>query len=164
MADGALERLGDLVDKLAAAGWKERDAIKEEILVLAQEADNRAATVELLEGRKRSILSLEVRWEIDEVLEALAPPPAPEPEPEEEAAENADPNRPLTAADLDVVYDDPRGLVLHRSKVGDRWFATQPDQQSGQPRTFELHETDVTRLKTQLKGSPYWVLGAGAAG
>ena len=41
-------------------------------------------------------LPLELRWEIDEVLEAIAPPPEPEPEVTEE--EPAD--KPLSASDL----------------------------------------------------------------
>lgn len=106
---------------------------------------------------------LETRWEIEDILEATTPkkaaparPAAPEPPPAP-----PDPNRPLTAADLDMVYDDPRGLMLHKSKVGDRWFATQIDPRTGQPQTFELHAAEVQQLKTQLKGSPYWLLGAG---
>ncbi|NOY27382.1 MAG: hypothetical protein GXP62_16065, partial [Oligoflexia bacterium] len=70
-------------------------------------------------------------------------------------------NRPLTSADLDAVYDDPNGLMLHKSKVGDRWFATQVDPQTGQPQTFELQPYEVKQLQTQLKGSPYWLVGAG---
>jgi hypothetical protein len=43
--------------------------------------------------------------------------------------------------------------------VGDRWFATQVDPRSGQPQTFELHASEVSQLKMQLMGSPYWVTG-----
>jgi len=116
---------------------------------------------------------LEIQWELEDVLEATAPPkkeaarpPEPEPEPVVTNAkpEPEDPNRQLTAADLDIVYDDPRGLVLHRTKDGTRWFATQVDPRSRQPQTFELHADEIAQLKTQLAGSPYWVVGAGGGG
>ncbi|HHO54592.1 MAG TPA: hypothetical protein ENK18_27885 [Deltaproteobacteria bacterium] len=60
-----------------------------------------------------------------------------------------------------MVYNDPRGLVLHKTKTGDRWIATQRDPRTGQPQSFELHPTEVDQLKAQLQGSPYWVIGAG---
>ena len=89
--------------------------------------------------------------------EAAAPEEDSEPEPEPEE----DPNRPLTAADLVAVYDDPSaGIMLHRTKNGDRWFLTQVDPMSGQPRTMPLHPEDVKQIKQQLEGSPYWILGA----
>jgi hypothetical protein len=52
--------------------------------------------------------------------------------------------------------------MLHKSKVGDRWFATQVDPATRQPQTFELHPQEVSQLRMQLHGSPYWLLGAGA--
>lgn len=86
-----------------------------------------------------------------------APPKAEEPPP-------ADPQKGqrLSAKDLDLIYDDPRGLALHRTKDGKRWFATQVDPYTRQPQTFELHPSEITQIKTQLQGSPYWLLGAGA--
>ncbi len=105
-----------------------------------------------------------LRPEIQEIVDALTPPPAPPEEPEEEEEVADDPNRQLTAADLDVVYDAPRGLVLHRTKKGDRWFAPQRDPRTGQPQTFELHPSEIQQLQTQLQGSPFWVLGAGMQG
>jgi hypothetical protein len=121
-----------------------------------------------LEGRLRGEL-LEVQWELEEVLEATAPK-APTPaesakEAKKAATEEAveDPNKPLTAADLVPVYDDPRGLMLHRTKKGNRWFATQFDPRTGQPQTFELSPPEITQLKTQLAGSPYWLLGGAGA-
>ena len=113
---------------------------------------------------------LPVQWELEEVLEATAPPPPAPPEPEEpdtpeapepegEDAAEEDPDRPLTSADLNLVYDDPRGLMLHKTKKGERWFATQVDPRTGQPQTFELHQQEITQLQQQLQGSPYWVIG-----
>ena len=151
-----LEQIDALVDELVAASWKERDAVKERLIALARGLDRSAVTARI-EARKEG-LGLELRWELDEVLERIAPPPAPKEEPEEA---QDDPDRPLTAADLQLVYDDPRGLALHKSRRGDRWFATQRDPRTGQPQTFELHPQEVIQLKQQLAGSPYWLLGAG---
>lgn len=159
MSDG-VQALDGLVQRLAAAGWKERDAIKAELIAVAGSIE-RGTAVARLEDLKKDLV-LEVRWEIDEVIDALAPPPAapePESEPEEEPE---DPNRPLSAADLKLVYDDPRGFTLHKHKTADRWFATQRDPRTGQPQTFELHPQEIEQLKKQLTGSPYWVLGSGA--
>lgn len=157
-----MEEVDKLVDALRKASYTGREPIKQELLAIAR-GPNGAAVREHLEQVKRGEL-LEVQWEIEEVIEATAPkkaepPKQPEPPPAPEAP--PDPNRPLTAKDLTVVYDDPRGLLLHKSKVGDRWFATQFDQRSGQPQTFELHPQEIAQLKAQLAGSPYWVLGAG---
>lgn len=151
--------LDELIARLASASWKERDPIKEQIRDLAATFADRKAVLEHLDSAKRDIEDLEARWEIDEVIERLTPPPPAKPAEEERPP---DANRPLTAADLSVVYDDPRGLVIHKTKVGDRWFATQRDPRTGQPQTFELRSEEVQQLKTQLAGSPYWVLGAGA--
>lgn len=158
MSDG-VAAIDALVGRLAKAGWKERDAIKDELTELCRGLDQAVALGRLDELKKD--LVLEVRWELDEVIERLTPPPAPPEEPEEEPD---DPNKPLTGADLNLVYDDPRGLVLHKSKKGERWFATQRDPRTGQPQTFELHPQEIAQLKQQLAGSPYWVLGAGAVG
>ena len=157
-----LQALSALVDRLKSVGWKERDAVKEELQAALEALPSLGPATEFLEERKKS-LPLEIRWEIEEVLEALAPPAPPEPEDDEEEAED-DPNRPLSMADLNLVYDDPRGLMVYKAKKGDRWFAVQPDPATGQPRMFELHPQEVTQLKAQLKGSPYWVLGAGGVG
>ena len=153
--------LDELVTRLTQAKWKERDPIKALLMELAATFPDRKAVLLHLESMKREIQDLEVRWEVDEVIEKLTPPPEPkEPTPEPEAP--ADKNKALTQADLTVIYDDPRGFLLHKTKVGDRWFATQRDPRSGQPQTFELRADEVTQLKGQLAGSPYWVLGAGA--
>jgi hypothetical protein len=164
-----MQAIEALVERLRRADWKERDTIKNELADVVR-ADPSGHARDTLDSLKRGEL-LEVQWEIEEVLDTTAPPkpaaapaapppPAPEPPPPAEA----DPNRPLTMKDLVTVYDDPRGLVLHRSKVGNRWFATQADPYTGQPQTFELRAAEITQLKAQLAGSPYWVLGAGGPG
>lgn len=152
--------VGALVDALRA--FDDEDAIKEQLRALLL-GPNAAQAREAVEARLRGE-RLEVQWELEEVLEAtapkpVAPPPAPEPEKKPADEPPEDPNKPLTAADLVPVYDDPRGLMLHKSKKGDRWFATQFDPRSGQPQTFELMPQEITQLKTQLAGSPYWLLG-----
>ncbi len=132
----------------------EVEEVKGELLALALGAEGgrvRSQLESLLRGEV-----LEVRWEIEEVLEDATPAapaeqqPAPEPEPEDNPDE------------LVMVYDDPRGLVLHRTRDGNRWFATQVDPNTGQPATFELPPHQVPDIKQQLAGSPYWVLGTGA--
>ncbi len=153
------DTLAAQIDALVARLRKADDTAKAELTMLCS-GDDGARARELLDNSMKGEL-LETRWEIEDVLEATTPrkPQAPKPpEPEEEPE---DPNRPLSASDLDLVYDDPRGLMLHKSKVGDRWFATQMDPRTGQPQTFELHPTEIQQLKAQLQGSPYWLVGAG---
>jgi hypothetical protein len=139
----------------------DEDAIKERLTVLLT-GETASQARELLEGRLRGE-RLEVQWELEEVLDATAPKPPPAPEapaaPEAPPEPPEDPNKPLTAADLVPVYDDPRGLMLHKSKRGDRWFATQFDPRTGQPQTFELSAQEKAQIKVQLAGSPYWLLG-----
>jgi len=158
------DRLDAIIDKLKQVGWKERDAVKDELLTAAREATSQvdASVVrDHLESAARALTSLELRWELEEVVESLTPKEEPEPEaPEEDEDEEAEPGK-LRMSDLDMVYDDPRGLQLYKHKTQERWFAVQADPATGQPRMFELHPSEVTQLKGQLQGSPYWVLGAG---
>ena len=157
-----MEEVDRLVAALAKASYADRESIKAQLLELAR-GPSGAAVRDQLDSAKRGQL-LEVQWEIEEVIDATAPKKAEPPKKVEPPPEPPpDPNRPLTAKDLVLVYDDPRGLLLHKSKVGDRWFATQADPRTGQPQTFELHPQEIAQLRTQLKDSPYWVLGAGTA-
>ena len=162
-----MEAINTLIDALRTASHDARSGIKNELIALAKGAQS-SAVREHLENMKKGEL-LEIQWEIDDVLDESAPTPSepppvePEPEPEEpadEAPEAPDQQERLTAADLDMVYDDPRGFMLHKSKVGDRWFATQVDPSTGMPQTFELHAQEIEQLKAQLQGSPYWRLGS----
>ena len=168
---GAHAAVNALVSKLRSTVNDDPEPIKAELIALAAGpagSDVRDHISSIMSGEL-----LPVQWELEEVLEASAPA-APEPEQseatdasdsdaEEEEAETPepeDPNRPLTSADLNLVYDDPRGLMLHKTKTGDRWFATQVDPRTGQPQTFELHQQEISQLQQQLQGSPYWVIGA----
>jgi hypothetical protein len=147
-----------LVARLTQADWKGRDAVKAELLEFLKPLGLTPAVRERLDDARKGI-SLEVKWELDEIIEALTPPPVAPPPKEEEKEE---PKKQLSAADLNVVYDDPRGIMLHKSKKGERYFLTQADQRTGAPRTIELTAAEVTQVKAQLKGSPYWLLGSGA--
>lgn len=166
-----MDAVDQLISALRDASLSERPALKAQLVAMATGEDGTTVR-EHLETIKRGEL-LELQWEIEDVLEESAPPApaAPEdPEATSEAqetepttdpeSETADPNAPLTAADLDMVYDDPRGFMLHKSKVGDRWFATQVDPRTGQPQTFELHAHELEQIKGQLQGSPYWRIGS----
>lgn len=159
MDAATVARLEEFTARLRTAGWKERDAVKADLLAYAQGSPERAKVREWLEHAKKE-LPLEVRWEVDEVIEAITPPPAPPPE--EPKKPEPPPSNRITAADLNLVYDDPRGLMLYRTKKPpERWFATQVDPGTGRPQTFELRPEEVAALRQQLAGSPYWLLGAG---
>lgn len=147
----------EILASLRKSDWRERDAIKERLVdVVSSKPKNEV--VEYLEMRKRD-QPLEVRWEIEEALEELFPAVPVEKEVEEE--EEVDPNRPLSMSDLTLVFDDPRGLMLYRAKVGDDWYASQVNPNTGQSQLFKITPDELAHLKTQLAGSPYWVLGAG---
>lgn len=154
---GRFDGLDELVTAIGNADFAEREALRDRLLELAKTFEDPTTVMEHLEHAKKGVASLEARWEVDEVIEAITPPPpkADEPEPEEE--EEEDPNRPLTARDLDLLYDDPRGIQLHKTKKGSRYFLTQVDPNTYQPQTFELRPEEVSQLKLQLHGSPYWV-------
>lgn len=156
-----MEEVDRLIAALRQASWDAREPIKQKLVALAT-GEGGAGVRDHLESVKRGEL-LEIQWEIEEVIDTAAPKKAEPPKKVEPPPPEAppDPNRPLTAKDLVLVYDDPRGLLLHKAKTGDRWFATQADPRTGQPQTFELHPTEVAQLRQQLASSPYWVLGAG---
>lgn len=109
---------------------------------------------------------LELQWTLDELLEETAPPPPPsakkpepparEPEPEPELPTNP-PRGQLRPEDLVPIYDDPRGLMIHRHKVDGRWFLTQINPQTGQPQTMELAEHHKSQIQAELAGSPHWL-------
>ena len=163
---GVLAEVDRLIAQLRKAVNDDPEPLKSALEALASGPDGSAVREHIQSNMGGELLP--VQWELEEVLEATAPPPAtppepepePEPEPDADDAPAEDPNRPLTSADLNLVYDDPRGLMLHKTKTGDRWFATQVDPHTGQPNTFELHPQEIAQLQQQLQGSPYWVIGA----
>jgi hypothetical protein len=157
-----MESVPELIGLLRDSDDAGRTVVREKLLALCQGEGGSNIQDQLQSIAKGEIL--EVQWEIEEVLEELAPPPEPEaapeaPKEEEEEEAGPPPGGQISAADLEKVYEDPRGLVLHRTKAGDRWFATQADPRTGQPGTFELHPQEVETLKSRLEGSPHWAPG-----
>ena len=117
---------------------------------------------------------LDFQWKLQELLEEFAPPPPPkkeakpeEPPAEEPAAEEEEPVNeapgaggvvaPLRPEDLVPIYDDPRGILIHKHKTDGRWFLTQVNPMTGQPQTVELAEAHKSQVKEELKDSPYWL-------
>jgi hypothetical protein len=170
--------LAALVARLRRADEATLTEVKATLTTLAS-GDNGSRVRDELENLAKGEL-LEVKWEIEEVIEATtpkkAPPPAPPPAPAPAAKPAAKaPARPgakpapaarppaegarMSAADFVLVYDDPRGITLHKSKEGDRWVLTQPDPYTGAPTTYNLRPQEVEAVKAQLEGSPYWVIG-----
>lgn len=116
---------------------------------------------------------LEFKWKIEGLLEETAPPEPPKPEPAPEAQAEApapeapeaapeapaDPGvvAPLRPEDLVQVFDDPRGLMIHRHAIDGRWFLTQVDPSTGQPQTMELDAQQRAQVQQELAGSPGWM-------
>jgi hypothetical protein len=163
-----VEHIDALISEIKTADDDRIEAIKA-LLITACTGEEGKRVREHIENDMKSLV-LVIQWELEEVLEATAPTPpkAPEPEPQPEPDSEAAPEAedgpaeapPLSAADLNMVYDDPRGLVLHRTKDGKRWFATQVNPNTKAPQTFELHPQEIKQLQTELAGSPYWQPGA----
>lgn len=162
-----MEHIDALISEIKTADDDRIEAIKA-LLISACSGEEGKRVREHIENDMKSLV-LVIQWELEEVLEATAPTPpkAPEPEPQPEPETEAAPEAldgpadgaPLSAADLNMVYDDPRGLVLHRTKDGKRWFATQVNPNTKAPQTFELHPQEIKQLQTELAGSPYWQPG-----
>ena len=159
-----MDTIAALVGELQGAATERKQAIYGELeeLCRAEKGDEARSAIE--KHARSQILT--IQWELEEILERTAPPPieAPVVEDEEAPAEEVPPEgseQPgaINPSDVEMVYEDPRGLILHRTKTGDRWLATQMDPRTGQPQTFELHPQEIEQLKVQLAHSPYWVLG-----
>jgi hypothetical protein len=131
----------------------ERDEIKAEIIALGK-IIGRSQLREYVEDALKQEL-LEVQWELEEVVEALSPPkktPEPEPEPVDDPTQRA-----LRPSEIELVYNDPRGLRIYKSTVDDRWVVSQIDPRVGQPVTYEIPGSEAAQIKRQLAGSPYWL-------
>lgn len=157
------DSLDQWIERLKTAPWRDRESVKEGLLQFSR--DNLSERLKETLSASRKSLKLELRWEIDEILEALEPPEEPEAPAEEAPEEVEEPQdaAPLSMADLVPVYDDPRGLTLYTDKAGERWFATQMDPRSGRPATFEVPPHQVPQIRAQLMGSPYWLRKPGDA-
>ena len=158
----------DAIEQLVAEIQGADPSRQEEIYASLEElclSDESKTAIDLVEKLARSQV-LTIQWALEELIERCTPKPESPPEPKKDEASQVEevpdqevPNAPLTAADVDVVYQDPRGLVLYRTKDGQRWLATQVDPRTGQPQSFEIPPHEVADLKIQLANSPYWVLG-----
>jgi hypothetical protein len=141
-----------LLGRLRTVSWKERDGVKEELLAYAQGSEPLKVR-DYLESKAKSF-GLELRWEVEEIIEKLTPKADPEPEPEPEPEEK--PGDAIDPKELKLAYDDPRGIRIHTTKSGKRWFLTQPNPYTRQFETIELSSAEITKVKAQLLGSPYW--------
>jgi hypothetical protein len=155
-----MESLDRLIAQLRGAEPAIQASVKAELLVLAN-GEKGGQVREYLDDVKRGEL-LETQWILEEVIDETAPPPrvVVQPDAPPEAPPEPDPNARLTPEDLQLVYDDPNGLMLHKSRVGERWFATQVDPRTQQPQTFELQAAEIQQIQGQLRGSPYWLIGS----
>ena len=147
-----MEELDALIAQLRNCPENDRAPIIEKLTEYARGERGDVVREHLARAARSEVL--EIQWELEDIVEATSPapptPPTPDPEPEPEA-EPQDPGQPI------LVYDDPRGLRLYKTHDGERWVALQVDPTTGQPRQMELLPEQVTQLKAQLLGSPYWV-------
>ena len=143
------EKFKAYIEELKGASIRRQDEICEELLSIGKEKPSEAA--DLLKSLTK-FEHLNIQWLIEEVIEQLTPTTeAPE--------EIDDPStRPLRSSELELVYDDPRGIRLYRSKVDSRWVLYQVDPRSGMPMQQELKAEDAEHVKRQLYGSPYWLI------
>lgn len=155
-----MEQVEILIRRMRDADEDERDAIKEDLVRLGQGPDSVAVRTFLEQAVRGEVL--EIRWELEEVLDTLAPPKpkakAPPPPKEEPPPPPEDPKE-VKAGDLVLVYEDRRGIAVHRTRKGDRWFLTQPDPYTGQFQTFEVPPHQVDALKAELSRTSAWRSG-----
>ena len=114
-------------------------------------------------------MQMPVPWIVSHVMpDGQWPPWVPPPPPQSSAQfvgldepEDEDPSgrvvAPLRPEDLVPIYEDPRGLLIHRHRIDGRWILTQVNPMSGQPQSMELSDAQKTQVQDELKGSPYWV-------
>ena len=131
-----------------------RDEIKAQMVAFAEQGSKSEVRDYLERAMKEELL--EVQWELEEVIETLAPPKKQQPEPEPEPVDDPT-TRALRPSEIELVYNDPRGLRLYKSKVDERWVVSQIDPRIGQPVTYELPGSEAAGIKDQLAGSPYWL-------
>ncbi len=143
-----MELIETRVSALAQASDDEKLTIISELeqLCLGKNGDDAVSRIE----RSARSKILTVQWELEELIERVRPPePEPEPEPEAEAEAEEE-------SDMRVIYNDPRGLVLHCNKDESRWLITQVDPRTRMPTTYELPQEDIPQIKMQLANSPHW--------
>ncbi|MFT5353968.1 MAG: hypothetical protein ACI9KE_001168 [Polyangiales bacterium] len=170
--------LKDMVTKLLREARHERGEWDGAITRLNELIDGRmsSAARHIIEDLARKE-PLEFKWKIETLLEDTAPPEPPKPEPVPDAAADAaaetaptappepapelpaDPGvvAPLRPEDLIQVFDDPRGLMIHRHAIDGRWFLTQVDPSTEQPQTMELDAAQRGQVQQELAGNPGWI-------
>ena len=142
------------VTELRAADEERCEDIKKELLELAK-SYGPSNTISLLESVKDGE-RLPVQWELEEVIEMLEPTKNNAKKVTEE--EEDDPtNRRLRGSELELYYNDPRGIRLFKSKVDDRWVLMQLDPRTGGMLQNEISGQKAAGIVQQLMGSPYWV-------
>lgn len=159
-----MEAIIKMIREIQGASTARQAEIYADLESRCQDKDKKEVRSQIEKQARAQILT--IQWELEEIMERtaskLSPPPKETPEEAPDVPEESpdpDPNTPLSSADVEVIYEDPRGLVLHRSKNGKRWLATQLDPETGHPQTFELQGEQIDQLKMDLAQSPYWVLG-----
>ena len=107
-------------------------------LVQMANTENKSDLVSAIETQKRREILL-VQWELEEVLNTLNPP-------KEDVVEVVDDpsKRQLRMSELELVHQDPRGVMLYRSKVDDRWVVVQVD-----PYTRQMVRNEITAEQGQ---------------
>lgn len=144
------DRFQNLISELKSASPSGQDILCEEILQIGQSNPSEAASIlkRLLKFER-----LNLQWLLEEVIETLDPPPTTKSDEELD-----DPSkRALRSSELELVYNDPRGIRLYKSNVDSRWMLIQIDPQTGMPMQQELQPDQAEMIKQQLGGSPYWV-------
>jgi len=148
-----VELIEERVRALSKATPEEKTAILSELKQLCM-GENGDTAIDKIERTARSQI-LTVQWDLEELIELVRPPAPPPAEEPEEESEDEDED-----SDMRMVYNDPRGLVLHCNQDGSRWLATQMDPRTRMPQTFELQQEEISRIKMQLAGSPHWTADA----
>jgi len=112
--------------------------------------------VRFLESLKRGE-NLEVKWELEEVIDTLDPPKKSIEDKDAEEDEDNASGRKLRASELHLCYSDPKGLRIYQSKVDERWVVMQPDPRTGGMVQQELGPEQGKQIQQQLMETPYWV-------
>ena len=118
------------------------ESAKEKLVQLA-DTENKSDLVSAIETQKRREILL-VQWELEEVLNILNPPKA---ETEEEVDDPS--KRQLRMSELELVHQDPRGVMLYRSKVDDRWVVIQVD-----PYTRQMVRNELVWQRVLMRLAP----------
>ncbi len=164
------DQMKDAIDALLRSVRHDRDAWEGAFATLRSylEGELRQAARDLLRAAARRE-RLELQWKLEELLEETMSPEEKAKAARAKAKADAEADKaegeeatgnvmtPLRPEDLVPIYDDPRGLMIHRHKTDGRWFLTQIDPQTGQPQTVELPEQHKVQVRQELAGSPYWL-------